>query len=259
MIDLGGAAGPSSGPRAPASAIHERRRRTAPAARRSATSSARWLDHGVRRRAGRLSMSRWATSTRRRRARGSAAARCSAIATERWRPPVQPIAIVRWALPSATYCGSRKSSSGDEALVELRERPSRSMYVDDARVVAGQRAQRPARSAGWAGSGRRRRGRRRAAGPCLKPKLWSVTASRRRGAARQELVGDLARAACAPSGRSCRSRRRRDRCSGSSSARSAATPCGDAALGRERVAPARLLVAGQQRLLVGVEEQHAVA
>ena len=31
---------------------------------------------------------------------------------------------------------------------------------------------------------------------------------------------------------------------------------GDAALGRERVAPARLLVARQQRLLVGVEEQH---
>ena len=43
---------------------------------------------------------------------GSAAARCSAIATERCRPPVQPIAITRCALPSATYCGSRKSSSG---------------------------------------------------------------------------------------------------------------------------------------------------
>ena len=26
----------------------------------------------------------------------------SATVTERWRPPVQPIAIVRWVLPSAT-------------------------------------------------------------------------------------------------------------------------------------------------------------
>ena len=46
--------------------------------------------------------------------------------------------------------------------------------------------------------------------------------------------------------------------SGSSSARSAATPGRDAALGRERMAAAGLLVARHERLLGGLEEQHVV-
>ena len=37
-------------------------------------------------------------------------ANASAMATDRWRPPVQPIAIVRYALPSATYCGTGNRS-----------------------------------------------------------------------------------------------------------------------------------------------------
>ena len=60
----------------------------------------------------RASTSRCTTSTTMSSRSPKRRARCSAIATERWRPPVQPIAIVRCALPSATYCGSRKSSSG---------------------------------------------------------------------------------------------------------------------------------------------------
>ncbi len=58
------------------------------------------------------STSRWTTRS----TRSSRPTRCwatrSAIVTDRWRPPVQPIAIVRCDLPSATYAGSRKSISG---------------------------------------------------------------------------------------------------------------------------------------------------
>ena len=43
----------------------------------------------------------------------------SAIATERCRPPVQPIAIVRYVFPSAMYCGIRNRSS---AVVSCRKR-----------------------------------------------------------------------------------------------------------------------------------------
>ncbi len=46
--------------------------------------------------------------------------------------------------------------------------------------------------------------------------------------------------------------------SGSSSARSAATPAATRAVGRERVAAAGLLVAVHERLLGGLQEQHVV-
>ena len=51
--------------------------------------------------------SRWTTSTSRSPRAAYTRARCSAITTERWRPPVQPMPTVRCALPSCSYFGSR--------------------------------------------------------------------------------------------------------------------------------------------------------
>ena len=53
-------------------------------------------------RRGGLSTSRWTTSTRKSPRASYSLARCSAITTERWRPPVQPMPTVRWDLPSCS-------------------------------------------------------------------------------------------------------------------------------------------------------------
>ena len=80
--------------------------------------------------------------------------------------------------PPRRTAGSRKSSSGTSALVELVERARRARCT---RRRAGRgrsaRAAR-ARSAGWAGSARRSTRSASRGGPCLKPKLWNVTARR---------------------------------------------------------------------------------
>ena len=65
----------------------------------------------------------------------------SAIVTERWRPPVQPIAIVRCVLPSATYAGQQEVEQGQEPLVELVRQLARLDVLDDLRVAAGERPQ----------------------------------------------------------------------------------------------------------------------
>ena len=83
-----------------------------------------------------------------------------AIATDRCRPPVQPIAIVRYVLPSAMYCGIRNCSS---AVVSCRKRPRRRRSQHEARharVCARSAAAAPSTKCGF---GRKRTSNTRSA------------------------------------------------------------------------------------------------
>ena len=63
------------------------------------------------------------------------------MATERCRPPVQPIATTRCALPSARYCGKQIVEQRVQPLVEGVERPVAIDELDDPWIVARQRPQ----------------------------------------------------------------------------------------------------------------------
>ena len=92
-------------------------------------------------RVGARSTSRCWISMKYRSSERKCAARCSAITTERWRPPVQPIATTRCALPSRDVLRQQVLEQRDHALVELLEPAVAPDVVDDPRVEAGQRAQ----------------------------------------------------------------------------------------------------------------------
>ena len=78
-----------------------------------------------------------------RRSRASRSCRAARwrCATERWRPPVQPTAIVRYALPSSTYAGSSSPSSSSILCEELLRRGLAEDVVAHVGVEAGVRAQ----------------------------------------------------------------------------------------------------------------------
>ena len=213
------------------------------------------LSARVRRRVGRWSTSRCCDLDEVVAAPRKCAARCSAITTERWRPPVQPIADdeVRLALGHVLRAaGSRAAAS---ALVELleppvarrrtRRRAGRSP-VSGAQLRLVVRVGQEADVEGQVGVARRAvleaeggEGDGEPAG------ARRARASRRRPCA----------AASRRSARWCRSRRRRARGSARAARARARMPSTTLPLRRERVAPARLLVAVEQRLLVGLEEQ----
>ncbi len=100
----------------------------------------------------------------------------SAIITDRCRPPVQPIPIVRYVLPSATYCGIRKRSRLSVCSRNscVASDLSRNAFTSRSRPVCG-------RSFGTkCGFGRNRTSNNRSEStgmPCLKPKLRTVTTS----------------------------------------------------------------------------------
>ena len=205
---------------------------------------------------GALSMSRWATATSR-----SGCSRSAPRGARRSRPSGGARRCSRSRSPGAPCPRRRTAAAGSRAAGPGARRAA----ADGRRGRCSRRPARPARSAragrarsaGWAGSARRAARSSSRGGPCLKPKLVKVTASlptvlRGRNSS---AIFSRSIAADMPVVSITRSARPR---SGSSSSRSAATPAADAALGRERVAAAGLLVAGHQRLLGGLEEQHAV-
>ena len=106
---------------------------------------------------------RWRTSTLQ--SLRKASARRSARYTERWRPPVQPIAT------RDASCGSRARSSGSQRASKPRDvlEPALDRGVaargtrSPARSRAGKAGAARDRSAGWAACGRRTPSRRRAA------------------------------------------------------------------------------------------------
>ena len=169
---------------------------------------------------------------------------------------MQPIATTRCALPSATYCGSRYSSSGHDAVVELLQAAVARDVVDDPRVEPGQRAQLglPVRVGEEAHVERQ-------VGVARRAVLVAERAERHGEPARrlllQHLVGDLApqRRRAQPRGVDQRVGQLADR---RERLGLAADAVDHVALGRERVAPARLLVAREQRLVVGAEEDQPV-
>ena len=65
----------------------------------------------------------------------------SAITTLRCRPPVQPTAIDRYALPSRSYAGSMQLEQAVELLEERLRVGLREHVVAHRRVAAGERAQ----------------------------------------------------------------------------------------------------------------------
>ena len=133
-------------------------------------------------------------------ARADGAATRSTRCTERCRPPVQPIAMVTYFLPSCTKRGSTRASRSRIAARGRRRNPGRPATYAATPDPARSAAAVPGRSAGCAGSARRAPGRPRAAG----------RRDRRRTPAR-------------PSGRHAPSRRRSARSAARSSAAGAAS------------------------------------
>ena len=177
------------------------------------------------------------------------------MVTERWRPPVQPIATTRCDLPSATYWGSRYSSSGSVLSKNSASRPSRATYFTTAgsKPVSAPQVGLPVRVGQEADvehdvgvAGRAVLVAERAEGDREPARL----------AGREHLGGDLAaqRGGAQPRRVDDRVRALADR---AEQLLLAVHAVGDVAVAGQRVAPAGLLVAGEQRLLVGLEEQHA--
>ena len=99
------------------------------------------------------------------------------MTTERCRPPVQPIADGQVRLALRDVLGQQIVEQRDEVGVELLELAAAIHVGDDPRVEPGERSQARPRSAGSGGSGRRKRGRRRAAARACGRSLMKVTAS----------------------------------------------------------------------------------
>ena len=74
-------------------------------------------------------------------ARWSRSANCSAITTLRWRPPVQPTPIERYALPSCSYPGSKQVEQPVELVEELAGAGLLEHVVADGRVPTRERPQ----------------------------------------------------------------------------------------------------------------------